>query len=57
MLRQRSLIPLLRVAPLLLELGNDILVGVRVELGMLKKHAEDGAPAAVESTGDPPKLR
>ena len=53
MLLQCSLVPLLRVAPLFLELGDDILVGVRVELGMLKKHAEDGTPATVESTSDP----
>ena len=53
MLLQYFLVPLLRIAPLFLELGDDILVGVRVELGMLKKHTEDSAPATVESTSDP----
>jgi len=52
-LRQRSLVPFLRVAPLLLELGNNVLVGVGVQLGMRKKHTEDGAPSAVESTSNP----
>ena len=52
-LRQRSLVPLFRVTPFLLELGDDILVGVRVELWMLEKHTEDGAPAAVESASNP----
>ena len=53
MLRQSSIIPLLRVTPLLLELSDDVLIGVRVELGMRKKHLKDGTPCAVESTSNP----
>jgi len=52
-LRQSSLIPFLRVTPLLLKLGNDILVGVRIELRMLEKHPEDGTPSAVKSASNP----
>ena len=53
MLRQRLLGPLLRITPLPLELGDDILVRVRVEFGVREKHTKDGAPSAVESTSNP----
>jgi len=52
MLLQGVLFPLLRITPLLLELGDDILVRVRVEFGVREEHTEDGAPSAVEGTGN-----
>jgi hypothetical protein len=52
-LRQSFLIPLLRVTPLLLELGDDVLLGVRVELWMRKKHPKDGTPSAVKGASNP----
>ena len=53
MLRQHLLGPLLRITPLPLELGDDILVRVWVKFGVREKHTEDSAPSAVGRTGNP----
>ena len=53
MLRQSFIVPLLRVTPLIRELVDDVLIGVRVELGMRKKHLKDDTPSAVKCAGNP----
>jgi len=50
---QNVLAPLLRITPLLLELGDYILIRVRVKFRVHEKHTEDSVPSAVECTGNP----